>query len=61
MTIQAKMTMNPANKGLETTRASNVVRDLVKNAFDAVKLPSSASIRSKSSVIVGEEALFSSH
>jgi len=53
---QAQMNMSLTKKGLETVRVNNVTRDLVKNAFDAIKLPCSTS-RQKTPLIVGEEAL----
>lgn len=54
---QIQMTMQLTKKGLETVRVSKVTRDLVKNAFEAVQLPTSVSVRQKMPIIVGEEAL----
>lgn len=54
---QTQMTMQLTKKGLETVRGSKVTRDLVKNAFEAVQLPTSVSVRQKMPIIVGEEAL----
>ncbi|SDQ57757.1 hypothetical protein SAMN04490192_1968 [Pseudomonas lundensis] len=58
---QPRMTMNPPNKRLTTEYRSKVIRDLVKNTFDAVKLPSPVKNTSRSSIIVGEEGLFHSN
>lgn len=57
---QTQMKMQLTKKGLETVKGSKVTRDLVKNAFDAIKLPSSISVRQKMPVIIGEEALHTS-
>ena len=58
---QAQMNMQLTKKGLETVRGSQVTRDLVKNAFDAIKLPCPTSVRPKTPLIVGEEALLFAH
>jgi len=51
--------MNPVKKGLDVSRGNSLVtRDLVKNAFDAIKLPSPPHHGRQPAVIVGEEALF---
>lgn len=56
---QNQMPMQLMKKGLETVRVSKVTRDLVKNAFEAIQLPSSVSVRQRSPIIIGEEALLS--
>ncbi|ERX71451.1 hypothetical protein P997_04051 [Pseudomonas aeruginosa 62] len=52
-----QMNMQLTKKGLETVRGSKVTRDLVKNAFDAIKLPCNVSSNNKTPLIIGEEAL----
>ncbi len=59
--IQTRMTLNPPNKKFTAAHGSKVIRDLVKNTFDAVKLPSPGKNNSRSPIIVGEEALFHSN
>lgn len=58
---QSLTNMQLTKKGLEVVRSSKVSRDLVKKAFDAIKLPCSVSVRPKTAVIVGEEALLNHH
>jgi predicted transporter len=57
---QSLTNMELTKRGLETVRGSKVSRDLVKNAFGAIQLPCPVSVRHRTPVIVGEEALLSS-